>query len=79
MWVHMNRPECERTLLSADRVRRKTCVDGLRLADQAEGAASNHPAAALVAMADNSKKTGKVKWFNMTKGFGFVTPVCAST
>ncbi|KAI5076572.1 hypothetical protein GOP47_0008637 [Adiantum capillus-veneris] len=25
-------------------------------------------------MADSSKKTGKVKWFNFTKGFGFITP-----
>ncbi|KAI5074626.1 hypothetical protein GOP47_0010587 [Adiantum capillus-veneris] len=25
-------------------------------------------------MAGSSKKTGKVKWFNFTKGFGFITP-----
>ena len=26
------------------------------------------------AMAEGSKATGTVKWFNSTKGFGFITP-----
>ncbi len=29
---------------------------------------------AIVAMAEGAKASGTVKWFNSTKGFGFITP-----
>ena len=35
---------------------------------------SVRPFSAIVAMAEGAKASGTVKWFNSTKGFGFITP-----
>ena len=80
LWAHRV-PHCkqDRGMLSALRaVRSAHLLNPLRVSLHTPKAPSRNikfvRSLCTVAMAEGQKATGTVKWFNSTKGFGFITP-----